>query len=486
MPLSKPTRNFLALFLGTVTVILGTVFLLATATGWQYDFSTGELRETGLILMNSEPTGSEIRVDNNLLPSKTPYRYTGVRPGRYEVRYSLKDFRPWIKQTSVAAERVSFADYAWMIPENIPTRERYNGENFTNGWQSYDRRRFILLDQAAPTTEPRLYTSTDLNRPPVLLYTPSVNRAASSNGTAVSTSPVTKLDAITFSADANQILATQVHADGTSEWIILPAAPSDTTRVINLTAELGFSPSWVAWGPSGSNDIYVVGDKVLRRFTINDRRTTGSLAANIWAAQWNDQTLVTVEGESSTRRVVARNRDLNDAQTLVDIPASETYELQYFKLLDNDYVAALATDSKTLTVTKGVFANKQDRGTSTAGTHITHFTVNRSGRYLVHNDKDRFVAIDFEQNQRYRFNASLTGLTKWEWMNDQHIAVITGSQLRLIDFDGQNNELIADTINNPTSILFADNKSLLGFTKPTKGKPTLWTHFFLNPERIIE
>lgn len=486
MPLSKPTRNFLALFLGTVTVILGTVFLLASAIGWQYDFATGELRETGLILMNSEPANAEIRVDNTLLPSKTPYRYTSVRPGRYEVRYNLEGFRPWIKQVSVAAERVSFADYAWMTPEDIPTRQRYITQAFTNGWQSYDRRRFIFLDQTSASTEPSLYTSTDLSRPPVLLYTPSLNPAVSSNGGAISASPVTKLESLSFSADSSQALVYQVHADGSAEWIIIPASQSDTPRVISLNSELAGAPTWVAWGPSGNNDLYVVLNQTLRRFTLNDRKSSNVLATNIWTAKWSDQTLVTIEGTSDQRRLVARNRDIEDAQTLLDVPASATYDLEYFKLLDNDYIALLVGDTQTLTVTKGIFANKAERTTSTSGTHITHFTVNRSGRYLVYNQKDRFVTIDIEQNQRYRFNASLAGLTTWEWMNDQHLAVITGNQIRIIDYDGQNNELIDDTINNPTSLLFAENKSLLGFVQPPNGRPTQLTHFFLNPERIIE
>lgn len=490
MPLSKPTRNFLALFLGTVTVIIGTVLLLATAIGWQYDFSTGELRETGLILMNSEPNSAAIAIDGAQTRNKTPYRYTNVNPGRYEVKYSLDGFRPWIKQLSVAAERVSFADYAWMIPNQVPTRSRYSNLSFKTVWQSFDRRRFVLLEQTSPTAEPHLYASTDLARPPVLLYTPSLNAStpASTNATATST-----ISNLTYSADGDQILFTQTRADGSTNWLVMPAAPANTPKVINLTTTYGINPSWISWGPNGSNELYYTQDQAIRRITLGEQAVSPDLIKQVWAAQWSNQTLLTVEGSTNQRELKARARDqFNSPENITAIAASTTYQLAYFKFLNDDYIASLPLDTQTLSLSRGVFANRDQRTTSAAGSHITKFTVNRSGRYLVHNQNDRFVAIDFEQNQRYRFNTSLQGLTAWDWANDQHLAVITGDQLRLIDYDGQNNELIGSHLTTLNNIAFGDSKSMLAFQQANKTsadtttQDSLWMHFFLSPNRLVE
>ncbi len=490
MPLSKPTRNFLALFLGTTTVIIGTVLLLAIAMGWQYDFSTGELRETGLILMNSEPSGATITINNDETRNRTPYRYTSVNPGRYEIKYTLDKFRPWIKQVSVAAERVSFADYAWMIPSQVPTRSRYTNISFQTAWQSLDRRRFVLREQSSPTAEPRLYTSTDLARPPVLLYTPSLNPStpASTNAAAVST-----IDNLTYSADGDQILFSQTRTDGSVDWLTMPAAPTSTPKITNLTTTHNIKPTWISWSPSGSNELYFTQDQVMRRITLSDQSISPELIKQVWAAQWSNQTLLTVEGQTDQRELKARVRDqLNNPETISKIAASATYQLAYFKFLSEDYIASLPLDTQTLNISRGIFANKAQRTTSAAGSHITKFTVNRSGRYLVHNQNNRFVSIDFEQNQRYRFNTSLQGLTNWDWINDQHLAVVTGDQLRLIDYDGQNNELIGTHLTGTDSITFGDAKSILAFQQADKTaadtttQNSLWMHFFLNPDRIIE
>jgi hypothetical protein len=75
-------------------------------------------------------------------------------------------------------------------------------------------------------------------------------------------------------------------------------------------------------------------------------------------------------------------------------------------------------------------------------------------------------------------------------MNDQHIAANLAGSVKLIDFDGQNAELIGDGIAPSSPLLFSENKSLLFFkqipaSETTPEKPQL-TQYFLVPDKIIE
>jgi len=489
MPISQPTRNFLAYLFGTLTVVFGTILLVALATGWQYDFTTGELRDTGLIIMSSEPQGATIKLNGKTLEQKTPYRATNSLPGLYSIQYEKAGYRPWLKQASVEAERVSFADYVWLLPEQIPYRVRYPDARITAATQSSDRRRFAFVETipgsstAEPTTYKLSYTD-DLTRLPKTLATAAPVAA---------TSPITSLDSLSLNADGGWVLARQVDVANSVTWWLTPTNPDQADRRLNLSTELaslGAAPSWISWSDSEANDLYFIINGSLRRWQINEKRLSQPLADGVLAAKWSDRHLVTVEVLSDGLRWLrVRQRDrLAEPETLSQVASSPTYQLDYFQLLGTDYAAVLPSQSKQLSITRGVFSNIQARVTSISGSSVTNFTVNRSGRYVVMNQSDRMVTIDLERNTRSRFGASLAGLTSWEWMNDQHLAIIAKNQLRLIDFDGQNNELISATVSPTALILFADNKSLLSFVLPggVESARARLTHFFLLPDKILE
>ena len=491
MAISKETRNFLTYLFGSLIVVFGTILLGALATGWQYDFSTGELRETGLIIMNSEPSGATISLNNATIKSTTPYRATNLLPGSYTVKYSKTGFRPWIKQSDVDGERVSFADYAWLLPEQLPSRLRYPDNKIIAATQSIDRRRFAFVETVTKTNESGAVTSStptilyapDLSRNPNILYAPSSSNEAEPK--------VTAIDSLSLNADASWLLARQTTSDNKVSWLLMPTNSSDVSaKLTNLSNVLPSEPSWLSWSDTEPNDLYGILNGSMRRWSVNDKRLGDSIADGVVAAKWDNGRLLTIEVlADGLRWVRVRAKDqLGDPETIHQVPTSTSYQMRYFSLLGNDYTAVLPASSKQLIVTRGVLMNPNQRITSISGKNISAFTVNRSGRYIVMNEADRLFTIDLERNQRYRYGASLAGLTGWEWMNDQHLALITKNQLRLIDYDGQNNELISGTIRTNAPILFWENKSVMSFVQPggnENTRPRL-THFFLDPEKVLE
>ena len=94
------------------------------------------------------------------------------------------------------------------------------------------------------------------------------------------------------------------------------------------------------------------------------------------------------------------------------------------------------------------------------------------------------VTLDFERFKRYRANTSLEGLVDWAWMNDQHLALKLGTSLKLVDYDGQNSELIADSLIPSSPILFSENKTLLNIA--TQDTKLLFTQSYIDPEKFTE
>lgn len=490
MKISKKTRDLLAYIVGGTIVLIGTLLLIAIATGWTYDLKTGELRETGLLLMGSEPSGATISVDGKSIKQKTNYRYSNVIPGNYRLRYEKANYRPWNSLVTVDPAEVTFADYAWLLPNEIPQRPRYQSTPIIQAAQSPDRRRFVFVEQTAPTTDnplvqPRLLTSTDLARPPVALYTPPAVNATSPRR-------VASYSNLTLSNDNGQLLVRVTYTDKVSEWLVMPATPSDNPKITNLTTELLINPSWLSWGPRGGNELYYTEKGAIRRVTVNDKKISNALAENVVYAKWSNDWLIYITDATAPalRTVYLLPVDQVVAEKVTTIAQSASYDSAYFRTNNTDYLAVLVGDTKQLIVNANVLRNSSQRTTNIAGRNITAFTVSPNGRYLVHNSNDQFVTIDYERFKRYRFQTSLAGLTSWKWMNDQHIAANLAGSVKLIDFDGQNAELIGDGISPSSPLLFSDNKSLLFFkqipaSETTPEKPQL-TQYFLVPDKIIE
>lgn len=490
MKISKRTRDALAYIIGGTVVLFGTLLLIAMATGWTYDLKTGELRETGLLLMGSEPTGADISVNDAPLKQKTNYRYSNVVPGSYQLRYSKPDYRPWSAPVSVSAGEVTFADYAWLLPNTIPSNPRYDSYQIISATQTEDRRRFVFVDLPAvspenSTPQPRLLTSTDLTRPPVVLYAPP----APANATA---RRVAGFDSLSFSDDNSSLLVRVAYSTGEAEWLIMPASPSDNPKVTNLTTELLIAPSWISWGPRGNNDLYYTEKGNLRRITLNNKALSATLAEQVVYAKWSDQwlTYITDTTAPAERGLYIRTADQDVADKVGTVPRAQTYDARYFRNLDQDFVSVLIADNGNLMLFSNVLRNSSARTQNVTARDVSAYTVSPSGRYLVYNSRDEFATIDFVRFRRTRSNTSLAGLTSWSWMNEEHLALNINGTLRLSDFDGQNNEIISQTFSKTSPILFSENKSLLGLTTAPAADPaapakTQLTQFFLLPDKAF-
>jgi len=489
MKISKKTRDLISYLIGGTVVFIGTILLIAIATGWQYDIRTGELRETGLILMGSEPTGATIRVNDQDITQVTNYRYQNAPLGNYALSYQKADFRPWKAQVEATAGEVTFADYAWLIPNEVPTRQRYADFSLTTATQSTDRKRFVFIEQrpaAAPGVlpPPRLFTSTDLSRPPVLLLDPSTTPSQATLG-------VANYDSLQMSEDGSQLLMRATLKDGSIRWQTLATNPSSTPALRDITQDFTISPSWISWWSNSNTELSYVEKGVLRRLQLRDQRISEALASSVVHASWNKEWLVIITQPQPTGAPELRIRpaDGNDNQLVSKLASQNTsYATKYFRVLNRDYLAVLGSESKVITLFSNVLRDSNRQTSSIVARNVTAFTVSPDGRFLVHNANETLVTIDFERYRRYRFNTPLTGLTNWSWMNDQHLAMITGGKLQLVDYDGQNSEILTQDINPATPILFSENKSLLVFTQPvtTPNTPAKLQQIFLNPERILE
>src|SRR5262249_13248792 len=107
-------RSFLIPFV-TLCIVLGTATaIIAYGRGYRVNLD-GSLKSTGLIVVQSDPSGAQIIIDDKL-KTATPATLT-LPPGWYTVTVTKEGFQPWSKRMKIQGEVVAKAE-ALLLPTN--------------------------------------------------------------------------------------------------------------------------------------------------------------------------------------------------------------------------------------------------------------------------------------------------------------------------------------------------------------------------------
>lgn len=100
----------------TVCIIAITaVAVIAYGRGYRFDFGKKVLNSTGLVVIQSDPSGAQITIDGKL-KSATQATIT-LPPGSYTIAIAKEGFQPWEKRVKVQGEVVNKIE-ALLIPAN--------------------------------------------------------------------------------------------------------------------------------------------------------------------------------------------------------------------------------------------------------------------------------------------------------------------------------------------------------------------------------
>lgn len=108
-------RSILISFV-TFCIIFGTAAaIIAYGRGYRFDFSNKQFGSTGLVVVQSDPSGAQIYV-NNKLQSATQATLT-LDPGWYDVTVAKEGYQPWKQHVKVQGEVATKID-ALLLPTN--------------------------------------------------------------------------------------------------------------------------------------------------------------------------------------------------------------------------------------------------------------------------------------------------------------------------------------------------------------------------------
>ncbi len=99
--------------------VLAPVIILSTA-GYRYNFATNRLERTGVIVIETRPTGASVSLNGQPQRAETPARLQHVTPGNYAVRVEKADYHPWTKNVTVGSRESVFLNQISLFSEAAP------------------------------------------------------------------------------------------------------------------------------------------------------------------------------------------------------------------------------------------------------------------------------------------------------------------------------------------------------------------------------
>jgi len=98
----------------TIAILVGiTALIVAFGRGYRFNFQTGKVAPTGLLVASSFPTGAQVYVDDHLVSATNST--IPLPPGNYEVKITKDGYISWQKKLKVQGEVVTLAD-ALLLP----------------------------------------------------------------------------------------------------------------------------------------------------------------------------------------------------------------------------------------------------------------------------------------------------------------------------------------------------------------------------------
>lgn len=417
--LSQKTRSSLTITIGTILVVIGTLLLVAFASGYNFDILSGEIYTTGLALLNTNPSGATIKVNDRTLSQKTPYRLENIKTGSLDVEYSKADYHSWKTSFFVRSGEVTFADYALLIPTRIEPRQIDSEQNFAQVFNSTDATKAFSIG-GSPVSLFEIKEDNQLRKVAEIPLDTSFKPSLSTTLAAINT-------------DGSAIvLQANYEAGSALFWV-----NTNSGEVVNLSSFLKPNTSQIKFNLRNNRELFGLHEGNLQRINVNERSVDNLPLANITSFNVDNDNLYCLENLSPAANgqfYVRYDLNANNRYVLAQFPESKSpWTIQLSKL--NGQSASALTEPET----KSLFVVRQQDGkflNSNLGSAVQSPLFSRNGRFLSYEQNGDLKSIDLEFIERYReVNKSIKSLS---WLSDFQLLITKPDGLYIVDYTGQN------------------------------------------------
>lgn len=456
--LEHRNRLFVGYALMAVAIAIATVILVYIGSGFYVDKQTGDLIQNGQILVNSDPEGAQVFVNDKQQKTKTSGRLV-LPSGTYNIQYKKDGYRDWSEQVSLEGGHVQRLDYARLIPTDLkPTIVQTFATAPADVSQSPDRRWLSLSFSDQPAV---LYTY-DFTKPDQAAKAIPLDKALYADPTKIGVLYVSEW------SDDNKTMLVENRFNGVAQDYFL-INRDDSTQTKNLTRLFAVTGVTLSLIERSNDRVFVFNPttKVLQTASVDAPQLTTRLSDVMAYKALNENTILyTTQAGAAQAKVQARLTDGADKTYLIrELSLDSVHLLSISKNGSNTVLSVGATKDNKVAIYKNPVGYLKANPTKTLPLAITMFTIDSptetsfstDGSVVMVRGKQRIASHYFEEDKSSRFDiAQPLGEQKLRWVDGKHLQYVSGGFAYIVDFNGSNNQKLVET-NDAFSVNFDNN-----------------------------
>ncbi len=433
-----------------VAIIGATVLLVAYGRGYTYDFSRGRMIQTGLVLIRSNPAGTQITVNSKVIRQKSPYRGS-YEAGTYSFELNKSGFRVWHKALQVVASQVTSAEYIVLLPIDIARSILDTHTQIISETISRDHRHLAYVTGAADSA---VYTL-DLGSGKVAkVYTPAV---------ATASAPAESLISVAWSDDASHLLVVS-QVGNTLIHRVMTASGTDN---VNLTDQYGFNFSGLQFSGTSWQQLYWISPDGLRRLDLGNQTVSAVLADKVSQFNIAGDRILYVQLTELGRTLWTTDARGRKQELIPALPESDNYSIALSSYRGEDELAVVPSKTGVGTLYSGIFGSTPVAKTVAHGVTTANFAPD--GHLVAFSSTSVVQTYDLELSDRvnspviYTFPADGRTLSNLSWFDNFHLLLNYNGTLVFADFDGTNLSSIGSIVPGFPAYNSSDFRSVFSF-----------------------
>ncbi|MFH0764356.1 MAG: PEGA domain-containing protein [Candidatus Omnitrophota bacterium] len=116
MPRSDRILRFIAFHAALLIFFIMLPIILSYSLGYKIDYRNLKTYKTGIIYLNSRPSGASVYVNGKIYKDLTPAQIEELKPGIYNIEVRREGFYPWEGKLTVRPNMVTRADSIVLFP----------------------------------------------------------------------------------------------------------------------------------------------------------------------------------------------------------------------------------------------------------------------------------------------------------------------------------------------------------------------------------
>lgn len=465
----SPRKRKLVLYftygLMTATVALISTICILLVLGYRFDLKNGDVEQGSLLQFRSFPAGATITLDQEVMSFVTPGK-KNVAVGKHNVNMRLDGYHQWQKDFTVKPSELRWLNYARMIPTNLRTSVVKEFPSVVDELPSPDKKWMLML-QHADRAEFTLVDLRDQDKP----VFSELRLPAGSYTTREGQKHAFRL--VEWDFGARYILVKHVIGD-TTEYLRIDR--TDVANTVNISTKLGVAPDDIHFSGTSGTVYYALEKGLLRKLdsgagTISEPIVRDVASFRIYKTNTLGYVKMAVENKIGVGIVVNNNAKrvaTYDSTLPVLIDLNEYFNDYYFAVARGNSVEVFKDPESD--------NNRRKIATHVSPSAIAWLRFGNSGRFVVSGNGSQFMTYDIETDEKFDVNLPGTALeaTKpLQWLDDYYMVSAADNDLRLTEFDGGNQHVIASALPGYAVTLNENGRLLYSLTKTQSGTTAL-------------